>query len=285
MRRSSLWIALILGLLAQRALAEDAFMKLRPRVEVDDVVVKLGDVAEVTARQAVLADQLKRVEVGRFATLSRPIRLNRSDIERVLEQSALVSSGSVVWGGASEVQLVGRSRRIDLTAGVDAAASALMARLGTRQYIEIRVLDDGGDVVGPPGKTRIVPEIELARRRGYVIEVPLLVEIDGIAVAHPLVRFEVTRKPPEFANASLLPAVPTAQVSLDEKVEEPVNWAVQKDHPIRVIVAAGAVRLESSGIALADARQGDKVMIRRLGGGTDLQGRATGRDLVVVEEN
>jgi hypothetical protein len=283
LRKISGWLLLVLGMLAQAARAEDAFLSLRPQVSVDHSVVLLGDVVEVTARQPAIAERLHGIELARFSSLAKPAKLSRAEIDGLLNQRGALPSGGIAWGGSTEVVISGRLRRIDLAPGIDGAASQLMQALGPGHAVVIRVLDNGGDVMAPPGRTSVRPEMGALYRFGQTVDVPLAVEVDGIAVARPIVRFEVSRSPLDSAQFDPAPRRAAAPVSVDRG--SPAELSVEKDRPVRIVVEAGSVRLEGEGTALADAREGDTVKVRRATGGTELLGRAAGPGLVLVEEH
>lgn len=285
---SLLAVGVVFGLAASSAAAESVFVSLRPVAETDSPLVLLGQVAEVAAADPQVAARMRVLPVKRLTTLTTPGRIDRQDVLAAMGREGVVLSGEVAWGGVDHCEVVGRRQALDLTPGVDAAAVQLMERMGGRRGISIRLVEDGSPLVGVAGATRIVPDMKGARRIGRFVDVPLKVEVDGVSVARPVARFEVSALPEAVAE-ELLVARPVS-ASTHREVAGPVvaegaNWAVRKDQPVRVIISVGSVRLEGKGIALADARNGEAVSVRYLGNGSTLGGQAGGPGLVVVQEN
>jgi hypothetical protein len=278
----------VFGLACSSASAETLFVSLRPVAETDSLLVLLGQVAEVAAADLQLAARLRALPVKRLATLTKPGWVDREEILAAMARQGATAGGDVAWGGVSRCEVAGRKQALDLTPGVDAAAVLLMERLGGHRTISIRLIEDGGPVVGVVGGTRIVPDMTGARRIGRFVDVPLRVEVDGVSVARPVARFEVTVLPESVAEE--LVAAQSSSTSVRRELQELVaaesgEWVVKKDQPVRVIISVGSVRLEGKGIALADARSGESVSVRYRGNGSTLGGQAGGPGLVVVQEN
>lgn len=285
---SLLAVGVVFGLAASSAAAESVFVSLRPVAETDSPLVLLGQVAEVAAADPQLAAQLRALPIKRLATLTKPAQVGREDVMAALGRQGVTDLGEVAWGGVDRCEVEGRKQALDLTPGVDAAAVQLMERIGGRRGISIRLVEDGSPLVGVAGATRIVPDMKGARRIGRFVDVPLRVEVDGVSVARPVARFEVTALPESVAEE--LVAARPGSISVHREPLAPVaaeggDWVVRKDQPVRVVISVGSVRLEGKGIALADARNGEAVSVRYLGNGSTLGGQAGGPGLVVVQEN
>lgn len=290
--------SLAVGMLSGHACAEEAFVRLRQHVSLDSVVVQLGDVAEITTGLPETTARLRAIEIARLKSLVKPVRLARAEVDALLARQRGFSRGSIAWGGSSEVVISGRLGHVDLTPGLDAAAKLLMEKYGQRRGVVIRVVDGGGEVLAPPGPVNIRPEMASLRRLGRSIELPLVVEVDGVRVARPQIRFEISwdtfdSPMPEVVlrKSSVLELPPDLSARAPGiDVRRPVgalddgDLLIKKDQSVRILVEAGAVRLESDGIALADARHGDMVKVKRSSGNNEIPARVIGRGLVLVGE-
>ena len=295
-------------MLAGHACAEEAFIRLRQHVSLDSVVVQLGDVADITTRAPATAVRLRSVEIARFRSLVNPVKLTRAEVDVSLRHHG-VPLGSIAWGGSSEVVISGRLGHVDLTPGIDEAARQLMGRFGQRGGVAIRVVDSGGEALAPPGAVSIRPDMGSMRQYGQTIELPLWVEVDGIRVAKPQLRFEIFRDAFDISTSEVrLKTSSELEFPLDriagmtgtepsKPAHEPYqaqhinaqdtkdkNLLVAKDRLVRILIEAGTVQLEGQGVSLADAHQGEMVRVRRTSNNDEFLGRAIGRDLVLVEE-
>lgn len=62
-------------------------------------------------------------------------------------------------------------------------------------------------------------------------------------------------------------------------------YLVSRQQKVTVLLESDGMRIESEGIALADARMGEQVRVRRTSGNVELAGRAIRQGVVLVEEN
>lgn len=266
----------------------EVFVALRPTATVEGRVVRLGDVAAVTTRGASEQGKYLSIEVSRLASLASPARVTREDIVRRVNTDHPELSGRLVWGGSNEVLVSGKPQRVDLETATNAAATYLMGRLGGGDLISLRLLDSQTAIEVPPGNVRSRPDMQAATRSGAVVEVPVIVEVDGVLAARPVLRFAVSRSPRAGNQAAAESAtMPTTEQrgspAADTDMTKP--YLVSRQQKVTVLLESDGMRIESEGIALADARMGEQVRVRRTSGNVELAGRAIRQGVVLVEEN
>ena len=203
---------------------------------------------------------------------------------------------------------------------VDAAAAALFASQGGQ--LEARPLDEPGEAAlsPPPGPValhaRVVPGTALARRMLVHVDVhvgarhwrtwpvwfsvhawrPAWVARSALAVGQPVgeQQFRVERaEVAGLASPPLPPGQPPQPLRLRRALEagavltaqhvEP-QPAVARHQPVQVQVQAGAVSLQASGLAMADARIGERVRVLNPASRESFNARVVAAGLVVVEE-
>jgi flagella basal body P-ring formation protein FlgA len=202
----------------------------------------------------------------------------------------------------------------------DVAAAALVARQGGP--IELRPLDEDGaaDLTPPPGAVslhaRVAEGTALARRMVVSVDihidrqhwrtVPVWFAVRAwrpVWVARaPLAAGQVTRaehfvvQQREVAALNALPVPSDRQLDawrLRRSLErdavltvaqvEPLP-AVARNQPVRVHVQAGHVELQAAGVALADARIGERVRVLNPASRESFAARVVAAGLVVAEE-
>ena len=288
--RRSLTLLACLTFPLHAAETRDVFVSLRPAAEVPGKVVRLGDVAVMTVRNPVEQVKWQAIEVARPLSLANPIRLSREEIVRQVGAAHPEWQNRLVWGGSNEVLVSGKLQRIDLEAAVNNAAAFLMERLSDGDFVSLRLVDGADPIEVPIGNVRSRPDTRAARKIGSYVEIPLIVDVDGVQAARPMLRFAVSRSQ---RNATVeTPAKPSVPALATEQSRAPVvdiadatPFVVSRQQPVTILIDGGGIRIESEGVALANARQGEKVRVRRTHGNVELAGRAVQQGVVLVEEN
>jgi flagella basal body P-ring formation protein FlgA len=202
---------------------------------------------------------------------------------------------------------------------VDAAAAALFGSHDGQ--LEARPLDEGDAALAPPPgaltlKARIAPGTALARRMLVHVDVhvgpqhwrtipvwfavrawqPVWVARTALAAGQPVgdEHFRVERA--EVAGLTS-PALPTRQPPEPLRLRRALEPgtvltalhverqpAVARHQPVQVQVQAGAVSLQASGLAMADARIGEQVRVLNPTSRESFTARVVAAGLVVVEE-
>lgn len=289
--------SLVLGLDCH---AGNVFINLRTEVEVDRADLNLADIAEVISRDPASASKLGATFVARCPSLSRLCHIQKTDISEAIETLAAQQQTRVIWGAAETVAIRGRKRSLPLTSVIDRTAIELVQRLGRGSPMAISISERPTSVEVPPGNTEFHPEFAQMLKEGSTIELPINVLVDGISVARPVVRYTVRRipHPPrtesqsnafvshtenKTVQATVFSPESQAQTSGSERAVEAM--AVTKNKKVRLLIGSGPVRIETEGIALADASIGSIVDVRRDNGLAAIKGRAIDYGTVEIEDN
>lgn len=132
-------------------------IELRPRVQVAQGQVRLGDIAYLTARDLPMLRQLMALPVGAAPWPGSPALLERDTLERwVAARSGLYTGDgtgpAIRWSGAGETAIEAAAQELPGDTVVDAARSALMHWLSQRSLrAEVQAVSTARDLTLPAG--------------------------------------------------------------------------------------------------------------------------------------
>lgn len=276
---------------AGTVLAGEVFVSLKADTKISQREVRLGDVADIVATDITERRRLESLQVAVISSEGSPKQLSRSEIEYGLSQVSKEKLPTIVWGGAENVLVSSKPQRVSLASGIDAAAVFLLNRIGGNAHAGLRMIEGIESVEVPHGKVVVRPDFSSIRTIGTYIDVPLIVEVEGLRVMQTSVRFQVIRHPKTQALANAerdIESESSGQSSpmLDGHASQANrnNRLVVKDQTVTLLIETGGVRIETSGMALNDANKGEKVRVRRVSGGAEIVGRVMQRGVVLVDE-
>jgi len=280
---------LVSAISAGTAHAGEVFVSLKTEAKISQMEVHLGDVADIAAADS---KDRRRLELFKIAKLP-PIgafKLSRSEIEYGLNKGIRGSMPTIVWGGAENVLISGKSQRVSLAPGIDAAAVFLLNRLGGNGKVTLRMVHGVENVEVPLGKAVVRPDFPSIQVMGAHVDVPLIVEIGGVKVRQTSVRFQVIPRSEKLAfPKNKLYAKPEASDESLAALEsssrtDGEHRLVAKDQAVTLLIDTGGVRIETAGMALNNANKGEKVRVRRINGGAEIVGRVMQSGVVLADE-
>jgi len=274
-------------------LAESVFVNLRHEAEIDNVKVRLSDIAEIITQNGSVAEQLGSAVVYECASFAPPCRLTKRDAMASTLAQARQLGADVIWGSNEVVTVRGRMRTLSLSPAIDQAAIRILQRIANGHPLALKVMEGPTLIEAPPGKVDFKPEFERIRWVDGNIELPINVRVNGSSVAKPIVRYALQRnlisasaeqgddKQQHFKRT----AGSMVNVQGDSMVQNSESSPIIKNRKVRLLVDSGTVRIETEGVALENASIGESVVVRRPNSLADVHGRAIDRGIVLVEEN
>lgn len=274
---------LSLSVMAQTPLDRTALM-LQPQAHIRGARITLGEIAQLPVK----ASELARIDLGPAPLPGYRSRLGRAQIERRIR--ALAPQHSLIWEGASQVEITRAAVGFDVAAAVAAAQSHLEQQVqqrlaGQANRVDIRPEPTTLDVEVPPGVVTLrvqdlAPSQSLQARMW--VGVDLLV--DGVRARSIRLPFSVQAFRPLLVARQAL----TSGQRLDCAGFEPADvdlarfpdalppehcvsgaWRLQRP------LAAGDVLTRSSLQHRPAVSHGDAVLLRLALGGVELESRAT----------
>jgi flagella basal body P-ring formation protein FlgA len=304
--RSLLFVA-AMGVIGAMSLlhAEAAHARVTVQMHPESIVktpfFRLDEIADVTADDAVIADEVRALRIGRSPRAGTVLHISAADVERVLlalkpvlrkELRILPVGDAVIHRGPLQTLQFMRLQ--------EAARTALTAFLAERySHFQIHVQQgEDAPIVVPEGQLEIRPRTSARTPVPRKITVWTDIYVDGRQYQSVPIKFDVE------AYLQVLVALSGAKAeakALDARlvvkeeqvagyVEQPVpadinlsalrlknalatgevlTWrhverlpVVSKNQEIRVRLAVGAIEVETVGIALQDAKPGDVIRVR-----------------------
>jgi hypothetical protein len=247
------------------AAAAPVRLTLHPAALVEQAVVRLGDVAAVDTDDADLAQELQALELGRIdAGTRRYARLEIArHVARRLQQRGRAAAAALEWAGAPEVQVRRSGGQLDGERIVAAARAALQRRLeGLGLSATLQPLRRPGALPLPAGDWTLAAQAPAVLRETLRVQVD--VSVDGHLLRSVPVWFALSA-----ADGGPLPAPGQGAAP------------VQRGARVSVELQQGAIRLERAGMALADARIGQRARVLMEPSANERQARAA-RPAVLV---
>lgn len=282
--------------------AQEATVVLKARAEVAAATFHLGDIAEVRSADARLAAQLREIPIGKTPRIGYTQSVRRDDLADLLARRDPRWRAALGWSGATAVSVVGTSgQRVDSGALVDAAEQALRRAIGDR-YTSLRISPAGTleTLMVPTGTLQVVPQVAagtggaVARRMCVLVHlsvdgqpyrtIPLWFTVEAnraVAVANSDLPAGETLRPEKFSTRIVDVTQFATEPVLHEaiaptmRLRQPLARGafllgahvegrphVTRHQPVEVKVVAGSIRIETTGIAMTDARIGEVVRIK-----------------------
>jgi len=247
-------------------------VQLKKEVVLDGLKVRLGDIAEVVSNDPKTSASISRLPVTELKTLLTPAKLDKAEVQKVLNNKTSNMEYSFVWGSEDSVSIIGKKRSIDLSEGADKAASWI---LGNQSESEIVALSQLRLTDMPMGKVEQRPNFINARRSLDKVFIPLEVFVDGILIAKPVLQFKVngsqTRRDDSLIISHENKIQPSSSGDFTPKETDskstsssPEAYVVKKDQKVQVVMELGLMHIESEGIALSSGNTGDEVTVQRI---------------------
>jgi flagella basal body P-ring formation protein FlgA len=312
-----LWLALC-ALAAFRVHAEAAVsVVLRPNAEVVAQQYTLADIADIWTGDEAVQQKLAGIAIGVTPRIGYSQVITRQQVEEQVKRE--LPGTAINWAGAAQVKVRGRGQQIGQDALADVAAQALYATLaGKYTTLELQPVAEGEGISVPSGNYRLsarvpAPQV-LSRRMSALVDV----QVDGRLYATVPVWFSVHASRPGLVARGPIPTgeslradqfrvqnVPLGEQSADalppdtrfEQLRARRNMdaggvltaavvesrpAVNRNDRVAVRVVSGAVTIETSGVALADARMGELIKVKTAQASEPITARVVGDGVVAV---
>lgn len=276
---------------------------------VDHARIVLADVARVPARLAL-------VELGRAPRIGYVERIDRLRIEQAIRRVS--NHGTLTWSGATSVAVRTKTQCIAAKALVDVAMAAAAAQFGgAGRDLTISLAAPVADVDVPAGRVTVVPGPVPARMQSGRATVWVGLVVDGEPYRSVPVRFAiaarqqvyVARMPlpvgafaqardfdlaeAEVDDANVVPTeslLPTFRIGRAIRAGQPLVRAamlqsgqIMRGDQVRVRVEAGPIGIETSAVAMTDARPGEALKVRPAGARAVVAGRVSHSGYVVID--
>jgi flagella basal body P-ring formation protein FlgA len=243
--------------------------------------------------------------------------VSRAQVETLVGRDA--GSAPVTYGGATQVKVRGRGQRLAQDTLTDTAAQALYAALaGKYTTMELQPVGESDGVSVPSGNYRLAARVPAPQTPSRRMSVLVDVLVDGRIYATVPVWFGVHASRPGFVarvpvaagetlkaeqfrvqnvpvteqNSESLPSdtrfgalrtrrslEPGAVLTMAHVESRP---AVSRSEKVALRVVSGAVTIETSGVALSDARMGEMIKVKPAYGSEIVTARVVGDGLVAV---
>ena len=282
------------------------FLDLHREAVLDHAEVTLSEIADVFTRNDELARLVGRVTVAHCASLANNCRLEKSSLAAIVEEQTKKLGAQIIWSANESVLIKGRTRTLSLTPVIDSVAVGIVRTLGSNIPLAIKVLAGPTSIDIPIGITEIQPRIEQTHRTGTILELPLLVLVDGTIVANPMIRYEVRPAIKQLTIGSAQQTmgaidgssggfpknndIRSAKAGVENKnlrgsASSRSHHVVEKDQTVRLMIESGMVRVEAEGVVLTAGEIGDLVKVKRANGLAEVSGRVLDHGTVLVLEN
>lgn len=319
MTHSAFRIAVLLALaLAGEARAgAGAVVSLRAAADLPGAHYTLGDIADIDSADAALRRRLAAIAIGAVPRLGYAESVSRAQVEALVRQE--IAASGLAWRGAPEVRIRGRGQKVAAEALFDAAVRALHAALsGQYDAIELRPVNGYAGIGAPAGALQLEARVPAPQRLAGRMSALVDVSVDGEFYTTVPVWFAVrATRPALLARVPLRPGaalraedfqVATVDVAANAAAALGRNAAldglrlrrglepgvalnaghvearppVARDEKVAVRVVQGAVTIETTGRALADARLGEVTRVRNTSTNESYAARVVGDGVVLV---
>ncbi len=125
------------------------------RAEIDSDIVRLGDVAKISASSPGLKAQIEAVELGRSPIYGASKGVSAAYVIAHLRQAGIKADG-IALNVPEHCEIVRKSQTVPGASFVDAAIEAAKTRLGAS--IELRAQDSVSDLIAPTGELHVVAD-------------------------------------------------------------------------------------------------------------------------------
>lgn len=257
MRRCVLLLALCV-LPAVSSHAADVFVRLHAEAHAPQDVLRLGDVAEVVSADNDAASRLANTPIGLAGQGVDAEGFSRGQIERALAPTTQLLDASLTWGGAKRVRISHDAVAVDFSEAVDAAALALMRHIPEGRNLSTVVVSPPKPLALVQSVSRVTPDMSVVDVDQQRVTVPLRIYANNQELAIRHVTFELR---PGSAKTSA-----ATQAAGQKEQMQQAPMLVRTRETVKIVLRDGSVQIESEGTALADARLGETVRVKRRSG-------------------
>lgn len=223
-------------------------IELRPKVQVDQASVRLGDIAYLTSRDLATLRRLMALPIGSAPRPGSPVAIDRDTVVRWVEargaaQAKVEGSLAVQWGGASETLIESAAQDLSGEAVVSAAQAALVNWLGKRSVrAQVQPVSTARDLVLPAGQPvlRVRPIADQAQPSHRML-VWVEAWVDDRFVRSTAVAFEV--------NAWAQATVATAPMAGGAQVDGVVLRGATETREVDLTTVQGGRAMRIEGVA------------------------------------
>jgi Chaperone for flagella basal body P-ring formation len=258
--------------------AETVFIGLKSDITLDHREIRLGELAEVVSSNPQTVESLSGMVVARLSNLLVPQTIDQAAISNEILAHQTVANLSVIWGSNHSVRVSGRLQPVSLRAAADAGSLYLLQSFPKGVAATISLIEPLDAIEVPPGQLAVVPRFKDIRRIANRFDLPVDIIVDKVSLTTALIRYRLTGGD----SLSGGDAMSTKNSRVNDVNDQ--NTGVRRGQKVQVVYLAGAVQLESEGVALADAIKGEKVSVRLSGSGAQISGRVSQGQVVKVEE-
>lgn len=284
--------------------AEAVFVTLKTRATVASTQIRLGDIADVVSSDSSLAQRVTALRVRSMSAGSETLHLSREEIEAAIAKLDQRLAAKLEWGSNGSVLVSPAPREFRIDDAVDQAGAWIAERVSQAGEFEISLKSDPAPVNAIADSVTGRPDLRGMQRVGTEIRVPIKILVDGVERGERIAVYEVVRREtpaatsrrgspatdaqPEKSRSRLDPSVaPQGFATNSPQPASPAKgpaqgYVVSKDGPVRIVFDDGHLRIESDGIALANAGVGEPVKVRRVRDEIVLEGKATGPNMVLI---
>lgn len=155
---AAIWVVTVGSAIAGPQVNPIVSIELRPRVQVDHVNVRLGDIAYLTSPDLASLRRLMALPIGSAPRPGSPVAVDRDTIVRWVEvrsgaQANVEGLPIVQWGGASETVIESAAQDLAGEAVVAAAQASLLNWLKQRSVrAQVQAVSTARDLVLPAGQ-------------------------------------------------------------------------------------------------------------------------------------
>ncbi len=291
-------------------------VELRAEVLLDHARIALADVAVIHA-DAAQAAPLAAIDLGSAPRVGYVERFSRAQVEQAIRRTT-ANAGPIRWSGATAVAVRTEVQTVTAQALSDAAVSALRRHFGgVGGNTAISVDAPPADVLVPVGQVALRPRALPARPehgrspvwidvlvngamyRSVVVQLAVSVRRQAYLARHDIeagslvtaADFELVEA--DVAGTDALAAQPPLapfRAARALRAGQPLTGAamlaggtVLRGDPVRLTIHAGAIGIDTAGVAMDDARPGQQVRVRPSGSQDIVTGRLAPSGAVIID--
>jgi flagella basal body P-ring formation protein FlgA len=289
-----------------------ARIELRPQVTVEQTIVTLGAVADISSRDPQLRQRLMDLPLGRSPPAGEPVTLGRETLMRWIRARIGIDATQIAWSGAAAANVLPVTRTVAGERIAHVAQDQLQMALAQNSLRgEINLLQGPQDITVPDGKvelkarshavlettgTALTAGSLLARRQSVWVDI----WVDGNFIRTVPVGFNVSAYAPAYVALQDLAAgivFDPEHVDQEQLAVKEVEWSGRLAEPIKPIpdnpfgspaspprkrhaalklrrpVAAGHAVTKTDVVAAPLVAQGDYATLRSVNGPIELESR------------
>jgi flagella basal body P-ring formation protein FlgA len=298
-----------------------AQIRLLPRADVGKPFFALGDIADIESADGNLQQRLAVLRIGQSPRMGYRLTVPRSAVEDAVGRDLPSLRHALRWTGAQRVIVHGGGQPVSGGQITEIASrKAYEVMRPAYQALELRPVIKLDDLSVPLGEVSLAARLDRVNGATKRLCVPVELSVDGQAYRIVQVWFSVRamqkvwvakhdRAPGEWLQqsdfvselrdvASLTSAPvstrdqPLRTLRLRQRIEAgavllstqvEARPAVLRNEPVAVKLVSGGISIETSGVALDDARVGQYVRVRNSASGEAFSGRVVDEHSVVIE--